>query len=151
MLPKPDGCTACVLYTKGRNACILWPGATIISHGHHYGVYRIPGKRAQNKRGLVHRRAYEQMNGPIPAGLVIDHLCRNTLCINPTHLEAVTNKENILRGYSEPAQNKRKTHCKWGHSLTPDNLINKTRGGRICKICNRRYLQDFYARKARNL
>lgn len=42
---------------------------------------------------LAHRWAYEHYVGPIPDGLTIDHLCRNTLCVNPAHMEPVTNVE----------------------------------------------------------
>ncbi len=59
----------------------------------------------------AHRVAYEQAWGPIPDGLVVDHVCRNRACINPLHLEAVTNEGNILRGESPPAQNARKPVC----------------------------------------
>lgn len=56
--------------------------------------------RRTDKKGssLVHRRMYETHVGPIPEGLVIDHLCGVTGCVNPDHLEAVTNTENIRRG-----------------------------------------------------
>lgn len=48
-------------------------------------------------RELVHRVSYRVFKGPIPSGLHIDHLCRNTVCVNPAHLEAVTPRENLLR------------------------------------------------------
>lgn len=77
----------------------------------------------QGKDWYAHRWAYYAWVGPIPEGLVIDHLCRNTICVNPDHLEAVTQQENILR--SEPAQ---RTHCPQGH-LYP-------MGKRRCTLCN---------------
>jgi len=46
----------------------------------------------------THRVMYEQEVGPIPEGLVLDHLCRQPPCINPSHLEPVTNAENLHRG-----------------------------------------------------
>ena len=51
-----------------------------------------------NKNEYAHRVSYEEFVGPIPEGLVIDHLCRNRSCINPEHLEPVTQHENLLRG-----------------------------------------------------
>ncbi|MDG4910781.1 HNH endonuclease, partial [Mesorhizobium sp. WSM4898] len=61
---------------------------------------------------------YENIKGSIPGGLVLDHLCRVPSCINPDHLEAVPNKENILRGMSKQAINKRKTRCANGHEYS---------------------------------
>lgn len=58
------------------------------------GCFALSGK----KHVLVHRFAYEQVKGPIPEGLFIDHLCRNRGCVNPNHLEPVTNRENVMRG-----------------------------------------------------
>lgn len=70
-----------------ETACHVWQGA-VNSKGY-----------AQARRKLVHRLVYEEAHGPIPAGLVIDHLCCVPGCVNPDHLEAVTNGENIARSY----------------------------------------------------
>ena len=56
----------------------------------------------------AHRWAWEQAKGPIPKGLVVDHLCRVRWCCNPDHMELVTNRENILRGISPSADHARK-------------------------------------------
>lgn len=58
-----------------------------------YGVVSI-----RNKAHYVHRLAYETFVGPIPEGLVIDHLCRNRACVRPDHLEVVTYQVNLNRG-----------------------------------------------------
>jgi hypothetical protein len=60
-----------------------------------YGSFRVNGKSL-----YAHRFAWETLMGPIPAGLVLDHLCRNPSCVNPDHLEPVTDKVNINRGVS---------------------------------------------------
>lgn len=112
--------------------CILWDGPTFETHGNVYG--RLPGK----KMIVAHRVAYEKHYGRIPDGLVIDHLCRNGLCINPVHLEAVPNVVNIMRGEGAPAKHARQTHCKRNHELTPENTYNR-KNRRACKICDREY------------
>ena len=79
------------------------------------------GSKDKNGYGLFsfdtysHRISYEFFKGEILSGLVIDHLCRNTNCCNPDHLEAVTNKENVLRGIGPSALNAKKTYCSKGH------------------------------------
>lgn len=96
---------------------------------------------------LAHRVAYELTFGPIPAGLVIDHLCRNPSCINPMHLEPVSQRENLLRGTGVSAQNAQKTECKRGHPLVGENLIVTNVGNRGCRACKR--LRDAKRRAAR--
>lgn len=88
----------------------------------------------------VHRFMYEQQFGPIPVGLQLDHLCRVRGCCNPDHLEAVTQRENILRGVSTGALAVRLGKCKHGHSL--DDAYARP-GGRKCRTCttNRARLQ----------
>jgi len=66
--------------------------------------------------------------------MTVDHLCRNTCCINPDHMEIVTLAENILRGNCPSAINSRKTHCKRGHKLSGNNLLIFS-GKRQCRIC----------------
>jgi len=84
----------------------------------------------------AHRFSYELHKGKIPKGLTIDHLCRNRKCVNPDHLEIVTQRENTLRGNGVGVINARKTHCKRGHEYTPENtLIRNDNGGRRCRIC----------------
>lgn len=76
--------------------CWMWQKART---GNGYGAAWRNGRQVP-----AHRAYYEQHRGPIPAGLVIDHLCRTPLCVNPDHLEAVTNRENVVaRGRTSPA------------------------------------------------
>ncbi len=100
----------------------------------------------------VHRWAYEYFVGPIPKSLTIDHLCRNPSCVNPEHLEIVTNRENILRGEGIAGRNARKTHCKRGHAFTKENTnIENTKYGamrrRRCRICRNQLERECRKRK----
>lgn len=83
---------------------------------------------------MAHRVAYTQCVGPIGEGLVLDHLCRNRACVNPWHLEEVTQRTNILRGEHAVAVNARKTHCPQGHTYEEHAYID-TGGRRRCGIC----------------
>ena len=78
----------------------------------------------------------------------LDHLCRNTRCVNPEHLEAVTQRENILRGIGFAARQARQENCIHGHAFTPENTyVHK--GHRYCRACrNRRRSELHYRRKA---
>ncbi len=119
--------------------CWLWKGAR---HTEGYGILKI------NRRDYrAHRLTYAILVGPIPDGLELDHLCRNRAYVNPEHLEAVTRKENILRGESGSARNARKTHCHNGHPLTGDNLRFKKDGARVCLTCLRVRDRSGYARR----
>lgn len=107
--------------------CMPWPG--VIGSGG-YGRLRHNGKW-----NPAHRFVYHNIVGPIPPGMVLDHLCRNRACVNPHHMEPVTNMENILRGVSFSAVNAKKTHCKHGHPFTGYNLCIKTCNGRQHRYC----------------
>lgn len=114
-------------YVRRSPNCWEWAGPKSM-----YGYARFGGKPML----AAHRYAYEQVKGPIPEGLQIDHLCRNHGCVNPDHLEAVTNQVNSLRGVGPSAQNARKTHCKRGHEFSPANT-HRYRGQRLCRLCGR--------------
>jgi len=112
--------------------CIEWLAGT---NGIGYGIVHL-GTEDGSRKTYAHRWSYEHHNGPIPDGLHLDHLCRNTICVNPEHLEPVTQRENVLRGYGFPALNARKSHCVAGHPLTGDNLrVELGTGYRKCRAC----------------
>lgn len=117
---------SCVSKPNGEGGCWIWTGKL---DGDGYGL--LFGIRA-------HRYAYTLLVGPIPPGLVIDHLCRVHSCVHPFHLEAVTNGENVLRGIAPPAQNKRRRLCRSGHDLTsPESYYTRPSRPteRRCKAC----------------
>jgi hypothetical protein len=97
----------------------------------------------------THRVAYEAVNGPIPGGLVIDHLCRNRLCANPAHLEAVTHRVNLLRGIGVAAKHAAKTACPRGHTYTEENTYRSKEGSRVCRACGREKAEE--RRRARGV
>lgn len=122
MMPEPN------------SGCWLWTAAAFVSG---YGAVRFDGRTS-----YAHRVVYEHERGPIPAGLEIDHKCRNRLCVNPDHLEPVTKAENARRAlpYSIPAAvafQAAKTHCHRGHPFSGENLAFDKVGARRCRTCAR--------------
>lgn len=116
---------------EGNNGCWEWAG-------HKRGGY---GRFTIKSRLLsAHRYSYELFRKPIPVGLQIDHLCRNKACVNPNHLEVVTNQENCQR------RTRLITHCPNGHEYTDDNLVPYalSQGRRACKECQKEYMLNYY-------
>ena len=104
------------------DTCWLWEAVTV---GEGYGQTSVSGTKE-----YAHRWAYQFCVGTIPEGLVIDHLCRVTRCVNPDHLEAVTNRENVLR-YTRLI-----THCIAGHQYNYANTAYRLDGTRRCRECS---------------
>ena len=125
----------------GALDCWRW-GASLNDGG--YGQIMIG-----NRPLRAHRVAWELLRGDIPTGLVIDHLCRNRACVNPWHMEPVTNEVNIERGNFRSTRRPPKTHCPSGHEYVGDNIRIGTDGYRSCRACERkRALANYYRRKA---
>lgn len=110
--------------------CWMWTGSTFA--GKEYGQIKHEGKNWR-----VHRLAYELLVGPIPSGLVVDHLCRQPRCFRPDHLEAVTSVVNTHRGEGPSAINARRATCSHGHLLAGENLYLTPDGRRKCRVCLR--------------
>jgi len=134
---NPPECSE-VLKLLDFSGCKVWPGVS--------GV--LGYCTAGTGRKYAHRIIYELFVGPIPPGYVIDHLCRNTKCVNPLHLQAVTNRENILRGTAPHAKASQKTHCNNGHPFDENNTGRKMGAHghlvRYCKEC--RHIRDLKRR-----
>jgi hypothetical protein len=97
------------------------------------------------RTALVHRWLYELAIGPVPAGRVLDHRCRNRDCCNPLHLKPVTNRVNIfVASRSRPRM--RKTHCKNGHPLSGANIFVAKTGARKCRTCLRAFKREWKRR-----
>lgn len=115
------------------DSCWIWTGARM-KYG--YG-------RANIGRGTIrfaHRVSYALFHGEAPDSLVIDHLCRVPQCVRPEHLEAVTQRENVMRSSSPAAFHSKKTHCPYGHPYADENL-RVYAGSRNCIICIRERYQ----------
>ena len=112
--------------------CWEWAG---YGNAQGYGLFRTD---VGGSDGCAHRIVWELLIDSIPEGLVMDHLCRNRRCVNPDHLEVVTHKVNIRRGFSLAARRARQTHCIHGHRYTFENTLRNRNGTRRCATCTRR-------------
>ena len=120
-----------------EGGCWLW---TAKRSDEGYGYVGLEGRTR-----IAHRVTYELLIGPIPDGLVLDHTCTTPPCVNPTHLEPVTQAENVRR--SAPAQ---KDACVNGHAYTPENTYlrpSRGEGRRDCRTCIRERVRRYIARK----
>lgn len=132
--------------------CWMWTGGTTGATGYGSAYFGVNGKKPKTQG--AHRVAYELMIAEIPEGLVLDHLCRVRLCVNPWHLEPVTIRVNNQRGNGGIVARERKlavTHCPRGHEYSPDNTRYRilVSGGysRNCRICMRAQCRVYNAKR----
>jgi hypothetical protein len=118
-----------------NSGCWLWTGILFKSG---YGWFSV-----HSKVWRAHRWAYEHLVGPIPDGMVLDHLCKVKSCVNPDHLEPVTQKVNMERAKT----GKYKPFCKNGHPRSGDNLYFFPNGARACRECVRISVRKYQKRK----
>jgi hypothetical protein len=123
------------VYFEPNTGCWLHAGGSCAG----YSTFWL---RSKTRR--AHIVSYEHYVGPIPDGLILDHLCRVPACVNPNHLEPVTHLENTLRGLNGNAETnaaaaiwRAKTHCPKGHEYTSENTSINRRGSRECITCRR--------------
>lgn len=133
------------VYDRGRTAFDRF--VALMSPGDPLGCWCWKGARTPDGYGqfslnsrstMAHRFACEVAYGPIPEGLVVDHLCRNPPCVNPAHLEVVTMGENTRRGTAykaRSAQARARNTCVRGHAFAGENLAFDRDGHRVCKAC----------------
>lgn len=121
-------------------SCWLWIASKFRNS---YGQFRDEALKTVG----AHQFSFRHFKGPIPEGLQIDHLCRVRHCVNPDHLEAVTCRENLLRGATITAEHAAKTHCPQGHPYDGENTYHYE-GTRGCLKCRRSRALAAWRRKA---
>lgn len=143
------------LYRGAPGPCHVWKGS---GTGSQFGQYGERYGQFWNGTRMVkaHRFAYEQVHGPIPATITdadgierpaqADHRCRRRNCVNPAHIEIVSNRTNVLRSTGPTARNAAKERCEAGHDLTDPNNIGQD-AGRRCLACKRNRQSEYRARQ----
>lgn len=131
MRKRQDLRTRLMKHVNVTDECWEWTGHRSRTG---YGAIAMPRREGKTNIAKAHRVSYELFVGPIPDGLVIDHLCRNRACVRPDHMEPVTAGVNALRGDTVTAANSAKTHCERGHPFDDANTIRIGRTRR-CRTC----------------
>jgi hypothetical protein len=135
--------------TSGDGGCWIWTAALVSG----YGRFHTGARKDGTRRGiLAHRWAYESLRAEIPDGLFLDHLCRNRACVNPWHLEPVTNQVNNQRGLTGHASGARQraiTRCPAGHAYDDENTYVDRRGKRFCRACKREWWRAHHGKGVR--
>ena len=127
-------------------ACLVWQKH--LNNG--YGTFHYGARGMDRKMWFAHRWHWEHIRGPVPFGFDLDHLCRNRACVELTHLEVVTRKENVRRGTgmrNGATYQSNKTHCPSGHPYSTDNTMIGTKGERKCRQCGQARNRNYWIRK----
>lgn len=131
---------------EDMSTCWEWPGRT---GQNGYGIAVRPGTRTEGS--TAHRVVWELLYGAVQDDMHVDHKCHDPeicnlgtkcphrRCVNPTHLQVTTPRDNVRRSNSFAAVNARKTECYKGHPFSPENTHIAPNGGRVCRICRRAY------------
>lgn len=119
-----------------KTGCWIWVGALFKKKYGSYGQLRMGG--LNGKLVKAHRVSYEFFVGEYKSDLELDHLCHNTLCVNPQHLEPVTHTENMRR-----RKDSLLPYCKRGHTYTEESTLRNKKGWRLCRICLKENTKKF--------
>lgn len=129
------------VFVDEKTRCWEWTGALFKKPHGDYGQLRMGGRKGGLRR--AHVVSYEFFVGEIEKGNEIDHLCHNTICVNPEHLEAVSHTVNMGRRKDRGLPN-----CRYGHPYTPETTYINVRGSRECRVCiKERSLASYYRKK----
>lgn len=128
-------------YVEKTEQCWIWVGPKSDTG---YGNFYVEGRYMG-----AHRWSYIDAYGSIPENLTLDHLCRIRACVNPSHLEPVTQGENARRGdrTAQRALFAAMTHCRAGHLYSEENTYFTPQGYRHCRTCGRIYTQRAVAKR----
>src|SRR5690606_1904894 len=113
------------IITNSESGCWLWVGDTRNGYGR---IRTYANKKVTYHR--AHRYVYEILVGPIPEGYHLHHICENTLCVNPEHMEPKTQEEHNKIHHA-------KESCLHGHIFTAENTYIRSNGTKSCRACNR--------------
>lgn len=119
--------------------CWIYTGTILKEYGQISFYCKDENKYRQK---AAHRVSYEYFKEPIPEDLVIDHLCKVKCCVNPDHLEPVTDKINILRGNGIASQNSKRLNCS---NCNSEFTVDK-KGMRRCDKCVDRRRKEWVKR-----
>lgn len=128
--------------------CWIWMASKDQSGYGMFSDHDSPSKSAHTQVERAHRWSYAFLRAEIPDGLQLDHLCRIRDCVNPWHLEPVTNRVNWERGISPWRINGLKSECSKGHPFTPENTYRHPQGSRVCRACSATHRQAYQERQA---